>query len=833
MSIFGLGSPFAMTAPFAAASDSIDPSCSSSPSSSSSSDSSYTSTDSTLLPPYSSTSTSRIPSADPDYFLPSHAHSPSHSPSPSPSRSPSPPHPSAADYTFDPSTQPLPAPLSPPANSFAQAQAAMAANNSSHSQNLIGHIVNNSTKDTLSHLEFVSILGLGAYGVVYLARDIAARPLAQPASRAHPQLGNLPLYAVKCLNKVGLDSRQRAFQRREIALHGLASRHPNVVSLHNVIEEETCIYVVLQFCEEGDLFGMITERQRYLGNDELIRRVFLQIIDSVEYCHSKGIFHRDLKPENILCLEDGKKVMLADFGLATGEKASGDFGCGSTFYMSPECQGGLFQRLGSYSTPHNDIWSLGVILVNLTCGRNPWKQACPSDETFCAYLGNPDFLRSILPISEHTNRILKRIFALNPAVRISLAELRREIMSVKTFVMTEHELRHATRATREAARAFAASSKANQQRQQQEDYHQQQQEQHVEQVLYEEEDESDELDEEPPMEVDDTVESVFSTSTSEIDLLNSPYLSPWTSQGPFEATSAQQQAPNPATPAQPTRKAPLTPPATPRRSGRTAAANQNLSAAVPSYSSSSTLATSSDESYSTANGRYATPPQQAKSVFSASSEEFPHHQHHAAVVTPPSPVTPGTRRRRSSLVTPPRSHRRKPSADSSSSSSGNSSSQPPTPTGPLSFAQAQAASTTSSLSFNLGNAVRIAGTDEHRLVDDPLSFSRSSIADDASSLGYAASASQSSNGSKASYTAYYPLLADWADAASSQQASYNVVSLPPPVILPAKLDANDLDWPVPPSHVEAPAAPAPGYYTREEKKPVRRRLFARASPRVH
>lgn len=211
----------------------------------------------------------------------------------------------------------------------------MAANNSSHSQNLIGHIINNSTKDTLSHLEFVSILGLGAYGVVYLARDIAARPLAQPASRAHPQLGNLPLYAVKCLNKVGLDSRQRAFQRREIALHGLASRHPNVVSLHNVIEEETCIYVVLQFCEEGDLFGMITERQRYLGNDELIRRVFLQIIDSVEYCHSKGIFHRDLKPENILCLEDGKKVMLADFGLATGEKASGDFGCGSTFYMSP------------------------------------------------------------------------------------------------------------------------------------------------------------------------------------------------------------------------------------------------------------------------------------------------------------------------------------------------------------------------------------------------------------------------------------------------------------------------------------------------------------------
>lgn len=220
-------------------------------------------------------------------------------------------------------------------SSFASAQAAMAAQNSSHSQNLIGHRIDNSSAGYRSVLEFVSILGLGAYGVVYLARDIAARPSAFPSSRAHPQLGNQPLYAVKCLNKVGLDSRQRNFQRREILLHGMASEHSNVVTLHNVIEEDTCIYVVLQFCDEGDLFGMITERQRYLGDDELIRKVFLQIVDAVEFCHDRNIYHRDLKPENILCLDDGKKVMLADFGLATSERTSGDFGCGSTFYMSP------------------------------------------------------------------------------------------------------------------------------------------------------------------------------------------------------------------------------------------------------------------------------------------------------------------------------------------------------------------------------------------------------------------------------------------------------------------------------------------------------------------
>lgn len=231
-----------------------------------------------------------------------------------------------SSLSFD---EPSPPTLPSADKTFAEAQASMAAQNSSHSQNLIGNRIEN------GRLEFISILGLGAYGVVYLARDITAKPSHSPTSRAHPDLGNQPLYAVKCLNKVGLDERQRSFQRREIALHTLASHHPNVVTLHNVIENETCIYVILSFCEEGDLFGMITERQRYLGDDELIRHVFLQIVDAVEYCHNLGVYHRDLKPENILCSADGKKVVLADFGLATSERSSGDFGCGSTFYMSP------------------------------------------------------------------------------------------------------------------------------------------------------------------------------------------------------------------------------------------------------------------------------------------------------------------------------------------------------------------------------------------------------------------------------------------------------------------------------------------------------------------
>lgn len=168
-------------------------------------------------------------------------------------------------------------------------------------------------------LELTGILGVGAYGVVYTAVDIHT---------------NVP-YAVKALNKVGLDSRQRKFQQREIQLHHEASHHPNVVSLIKIMDSYDCTFVVLEFCPEGDLFSSITESGHYLGDDYMAKRAFLQILDAVDFCHSIGIYHRDLKPENILVTDGGLTVKLADFGLATRDHITSDFGCGSTFYMSP------------------------------------------------------------------------------------------------------------------------------------------------------------------------------------------------------------------------------------------------------------------------------------------------------------------------------------------------------------------------------------------------------------------------------------------------------------------------------------------------------------------
>lgn len=83
----------------------------------------------------------------------------------------------------------------------------------------------------------------------------------------------------------------------------------------------------------------------------------------------------------------------------------------------------------------NDVWSLGVILVNLTCGRNPWKQASFQDSTYRAYAGSKDFLKTILPLSEELNDILGRIFNPIPEQRITLPELRTRIMACSQFTV--------------------------------------------------------------------------------------------------------------------------------------------------------------------------------------------------------------------------------------------------------------------------------------------------------------------------------------------------------------------------------------------------------------
>ncbi|CAE6474928.1 unnamed protein product [Rhizoctonia solani] len=353
------------------------------------------------------------------------------------------------------------------------------------------------------------VLGVGAYGVVYLAeqverdeRQYAWGPLSRhERERTISSAGGM--YAVKVMRCALKGSRQRAFQAREVALHRRADGHPSIVPLHAVYgtgppptfsprkrkawsshsnlvrpedeltwdqdaelsggplpllengQEEELVYMVLSYIGGGDLFSMIAEKQRYIGNDALVRSVFTQLLDAVQWCHIQGVRHRDLKPENILCEQDGQTVFVSDFGLATTDRHSRDFGCGSSYYMSPECYGDPLVpgASPSYNTRANDVWTLGVVLVNLTTGRNPWEAASPLDTTFKSYCEDPaNFLPTILPITPAANDVLTRVFERDQRKRISIPELREMVSRVERWTLRGHELQGAAEGARDVAR---------------------------------------------------------------------------------------------------------------------------------------------------------------------------------------------------------------------------------------------------------------------------------------------------------------------------------------------------------------------------------------------
>jgi serine/threonine protein kinase len=171
----------------------------------------------------------------------------------------------------------------------------------------------------IDNLRIVDILGKGAYGQVYLGRHEEKKEM----------------YAIKSLHYT--NNKQRSFERMEIGLHARLSGHPNIIGLKRVIRDQDLdwTHVVLEYGREGDLFAAITERDLYAGNHPLIRRVFLQLLDAISFCHDNHVYHRDLKPENILVFDGGRTIKLADFGLATTNTVSQEYGCGSTFYYSP------------------------------------------------------------------------------------------------------------------------------------------------------------------------------------------------------------------------------------------------------------------------------------------------------------------------------------------------------------------------------------------------------------------------------------------------------------------------------------------------------------------
>ena len=141
--------------------------------------------------------------------------------------------------------------------------------------------------------------------------------------------------------------------------------HPNIVKILDVVYGEENIYVVMEYCGNGDLFEW-AQRGIY-SNQSVLRKTFYQLLSAVYYMHKKNIAHLDLKPENVL-LDSNFNVKLTDFGCCETEipKNTKEF-YGTLYYTAPEIFSGVVHDFDK-----SDMFSLGVILYALVTGCLPW-----------------------------------------------------------------------------------------------------------------------------------------------------------------------------------------------------------------------------------------------------------------------------------------------------------------------------------------------------------------------------------------------------------------------------------------------------------------------------
>jgi len=210
-----------------------------------------------------------------------------------------------------------------------------------------------SDKECEKHYKFGRTLGQGSFATVKLCQAIEDKSK----------------WAVKIVKRNALSAGDEESLRSEIAILQKVN-HERIVATKEIFDSPHFVYFIMECMSGGELFDRIVAKDHY---SEMEAKVATrQILEAIQYCHSKSIVHRDLKPENLLYASPAEDapLKLADFGLAhlLKPKEMMHSACGTPGYVAPEILRGEREGYGRAV----DLWSIGVIIYILVCGYPPF-----------------------------------------------------------------------------------------------------------------------------------------------------------------------------------------------------------------------------------------------------------------------------------------------------------------------------------------------------------------------------------------------------------------------------------------------------------------------------